>query len=85
MTIPQVLHALGIDGVSPVEAARLAAGRRAIILDRIVQANGWMPPRLLDIPSGDLARQIRRHGGGAADPGALGGQIQQYLRDKGAT
>ncbi|MGD1275668.1 MAG: hypothetical protein ABR964_00420 [Tepidisphaeraceae bacterium] len=83
MTIPQVLHALGMDSVSPAEAARIAADRRAIILDQVAAANGWLPSRLLDVPPSDIATQIRLHGGGAVDADALGGQIQQYLRDKG--
>ena len=85
MTIPQVLHAMGMDGDSPAEAARAAAERRARVLDKIAAANGWPASRLLDVPPADLADQIRAHGGGTVDPQVLGGQIQQYLRDRGVT
>ncbi|MDP9175545.1 MAG: hypothetical protein M3O30_17015 [Planctomycetota bacterium] len=88
MTIPQALHALGVDPsapqqVSTAQAAEIAEKSRAKIFDKIIKQNRWLPSDLLLIPSKDLQSQIQQHNSGApVEPAALPAQIECYITHK---
>ncbi len=88
MTIPQILHALGVDPSAPqqvniAQAAEIAEKSRAKIFDTIIKQNHWLPSDLLLIPSKDLQSQIQQHNSGApVDTTALPAQIERYITQK---
>jgi hypothetical protein len=84
MTLPQIMHALGVDADRDASAARAAdetAKKRREILRRIIDQNGWVASRLLDIAPVELARLIQAETGGEIDVESLGRWAEQYVND----
>jgi hypothetical protein len=84
MTLPQVMHALGLDAdqaISPAQAAAEGARRRREMLNKIVRQNGWLAGRLLDVPINTLARMIQSETGGEIEIELLARRVEQYVND----